>query len=384
MSQAGKVRVKVPKVRRNMGEVRSYHDLPNPRQRTDQFLLWGTVVGLFGAVLCGGFSMWSWGRDTLPMAPASPQAQRLDAPGLLAEARQNFIDGHFAEANRVGRMALALELANPSDPPLEREIRRNLALSLQNQGDYGNALKEWDWLVRHGHDAQDRSQRERCLRELTLASEKRALEQLREAQKALSDGQTQQALTQARQAVNLLEAQPSDPRSRQAAHLLVANIALQQGLARVAWDEMRQAQSLGSLGEEQQRLLEQLRPRPVKPGAQPVAPARVNRSMQVRVVIPSLGDSSRYPQRTAVTRRPTNSPGPGEPPQPTPDSGPEVASQPRQRGPKVELPRLQMPDQGAPGRTMPDGSLPSYQDRSGTALPAYNTQTRRNDSLPGY
>lgn len=385
--RGSKLKIKVPKVRRNMAEVVAYEDLPRLKKaRQDQLLLWGTVVGLFGLVLMGGAAMWYWGRSE-PHAGVTIRGGGLKSAEVLAEAREHYIQGRLKEASLQGRLALGLELANPSTPPLEKDIRRLLGLVAQQEKDYFEALTHWRWLSTHSPSPEDMTHLALCQDRVNRSLEGAALDQLQGAQTLLVSGQEQRALAEARAAIRTLEALPTGARSLQASHLLVANIALQQGNARLALMELQAARAKGPLGPKHQALLARLQSMQ-KPSAAPPQPMAM-RAMQVQVVIPQLAGGASYPKGKPVTNMPGARPSPMAPPVETdlPEEDEEsqtALTTPKRAKPKLELPRLQMPGSGKPGSSTQGGSLPSYQDQSGSSLPNYNTKSRPRDSLPGY
>ena len=391
-----KIQLKVPKVRRNSGEVLPYTELPRRHRNLDQFLLWGTTLALFSLVLAGGALMWSWGRESDLGPQVVIQEGGIVPSQILSGARNHYIEGRMQDAAKQGRLALALELASPSQPPLQKDIRRLLSLVALQQKDYVTALEQLRWLDHHQPSRDDQSNLQFCQAQVNRSMEKMALDQLQGAQELLIQGQQQRALAEARQAVRALSAHPVDPRSLQAAHLVVANIALHQGNGRLALLELREAKKSAPLGSEHVALLAALEkmapaetPAPTRVGL--VAPHAAMRRMQVQVVIPRLDAQASYPQGRigAGQPRPHQNTIPAQPQQP--EEAEQAALAPSGKpSPKLELPRLHLPNDGAKPGALPSyqdksgNSLPSYQDQSGSSLPGYSNKSRPRDSLPGY
>jgi tetratricopeptide (TPR) repeat protein len=393
-----KVKVEVPKVRRNTAEVRPYNEVGG-NQNADHLLLWGTTAGLFAMMLAGGAFLWSQGRTAASPAAPSTQIQRhnLTAAAALDEARQHYRSGDYDRAETSVRLALALQSASESQPSIETEARRLNGQIHQQTGRYERALQEWRWLRKHGATHADLRNLELCERAAKRATERVALEQLRGAQKLVTQsGNGQRALAEAQQALRTLQAQHVEKSSLQAAHLVVANIALQQGKDALALESLRSASALGSLTQAQRSVLTRLE-RQAGPAvtAAPPRPATASAApdMQVKVVIPRLADEASYPQgapSSAASGRKNPQPptAPGE--EDEEEDGPvaPVARRPGGAPPRVELPKLQMPSQG--GQSLPSyqtkqgDSLPSYQSGSGSSLPSYSEKTRTRDTLPGY
>ena len=402
MSSAGgrpKVKIKIPKVRRNAREVRPYTELPSRDGKFDQILLWGTALILFAMVLAGGLLLWSWGR--VPDSLNRPESAVLDESSIkplqiLGEARDQYIQGHMPEAEKKAHLALALEMASPSQPSLERDIRRLLGLVALQQKDYLAALDQLTWLKSHKPSADDLSNLAFCQEQVNRSMERAALDQLQGSQQLLVQGQEQRALAEARQAMRVLEAHQAEARSLQAGHLIVANIALQQGNARLALLELRAAQKAGSLGVRHLALLKDLermeghgKQVSTHPSAV-VSPSMSMTRMQVQVVIPRLEAQASYPHGRPGSSRP-RPPVRKKPTQPEPPEPGETALTPSGRPtPKLELPRLELPNSGSISGSLPSyqdqsgSSLPSYKDEGGSALPTYSNKTRPKDSLPGY
>lgn len=389
-SGGSKVRVKIPKVRRNSGEVRPYNELPRASKVGDQLLLWGTAFGLLVVMLGGVGLMWREGRA--PASPVSVETSTALKPGrILEQARQEYISGHYEQAAEQARVALALELATPSQPSLEADARRLLGLSYEQGGKPAQAYPEWKWLKEHGGRPEDVNHYRLASQRLGQAAEQSALEQLREAQTLLTrNGQEQLALTQAQRALALLQAHRSSPRAQQSAHLLVANVALQQNRPQLALESLNKAAQLGPLNEEQRVLRARLKR--VQAHSDPAPSGAQVRQMQVRVVIPQLADGPAYPKRTQGSLGSHPSAGRKQP-VPTDEEEQEVRTAgplpPRPAAPKLELPKLELPNQGE-GSSLPGyqdrsgDTLPSYRDQSGSSLPGYSQKSRARDTLPGY
>lgn len=374
-----RVKIHVPKVRRNSGEVRPYTELPGSQPRnSDAILLWATTAVLGGALfVLGGFMVyWNYEKNSLPVVAVSGAVGPAET---LAEARQHFIRGESREAITQARVALALEQQKASDPPLEKDIRRIIALGAMEQRDYGTAFAELDWIQQHGPNSEDRKNFQ-VARSLLKKLNADAVDELEDAQRLSTAGNQASAYSQASHATSRLHQQSGDLATAQAGHLVMANIALRQGQYQQALQQMRKARRLGALGPGQEALLKQLES--YRPEQQPgLAPA------QVPVVVPRLeGSANNYPH--GRLSRPTVSVPTRKTPV-TPETLPEAelpesagVAQPPRRAPHLELPKLQFPN----GSGSSSGGIPGYQSNrpSSGSLPSYNTQTRPRDSLPGY
>lgn len=390
-----KVKVQVPKVRRNTGEVRPYNEVRG-NQNADHLLLWGTTAGLFALMLAGGVYLWAQGQAAASPTASTSQVQQanLSAGAALQEARKHYGAGDYERAESSIRIALALQSASGAKPSVEADARRLNALIQQQSGRYDRALAEWRWLRNHGATHADLRNLELCERATQRSTERVALEQLRGAQKlGTRPGNAQRALAEARQALRSLQAQRVEKSSLQAAHLVVANLALQQGHQALALDSLRQAAKLGALTAPQRAVLARLERQtaPALSAASPSTAAAPSASMQVKVVVPRLADEANYPRgapsvggssRKVVPPREVTDVDEEEAP------APPLARRPGGGVPRVELPKLEMPSQG--GQSLPTyqtrqgSSLPSYQSGSGSSLPSYSEKTRTRDTLPGY
>ena len=136
-----KVKVDIPKHRRNSGEVRSYHDLSSgAAPKSDAMLLWVTTFVLGGAVLVFGGLLVYWNSDQMSNS-VSVQSPSVSPAENLEEARQHFIRGESRRALTAARVALALEQQKPSDPPLEKEIRQVLSRTFPGSRVTAGALR---------------------------------------------------------------------------------------------------------------------------------------------------------------------------------------------------------------------------------------------------
>lgn len=364
-----RVRVEIPKVRRNSGEVRSYKEVSRPGGISDNALLWGTACLLFALTLGSGAYLWHQAQVGTVASVAS-ESRALRSRDCLVEAREAYIRGEFGPAVSSAQLALALEQAQPSQPPLEGEVRRILALAHQSQGQFSKALEQWEWLKASGGPFLDQESVRRCREALDRAQQKVALEQLKHAQQLRSQRQSQRALAEARQALRLLERHRASKDSLRAALLLVAQLAAELGDSQLARESLQAAAGYAPLSSEQKSWLGQLE----KPRSLPSPPSR--RAATARVLVPSLGEGPHYPLGSPSSRRNTLSSGqlPGEAPVAEMPPPRQPASAPP--GKKFELPRLEMPD------SSPNGSLPSYSGNGGKSLPSYSGQ--KGDSLPTY
>lgn len=177
---SSKVRIQVPKVRRNMAEVRPYNELPAPNKRSEQLMLWGTALGLFLLMMAGGVTLWNWSQAPSP-TPLEFKAT-LSTREILQEANRHFIDGDTKAAITQAEVALALELAKPSQPPLEPAIRKCLAIAYQEQKNYSQAANQWLWLKRSHPQLVDPEALQTCQQKLNESQERMALEQLHNSQ----------------------------------------------------------------------------------------------------------------------------------------------------------------------------------------------------------
>ncbi|MBT9587443.1 hypothetical protein IV102_29140 [bacterium] len=390
-----RVKLNIPKVRRNSGEVLPYTELPRRHRNLDQFLLWGTTLALFSMVLAGGALMWSWGRQSDLGPEMAIQEGGIVPSQILSAARTHYIEGRWQDAGSQGQLALALELASPSRPSLQKDIRRLLSLVALQQKDYATALEQLRWLDHHQPSRDDQSNLQFCQAQVNRSMEKMALDQLQGAQELLIQGQQQRALAEARQAVRALSAHQVAPRSLQAAHLVVVNIALHQGNGRLALLELREAQKAAQLGSQHLALLatlEKMVPAVKSPVTTTgsVAPHGGMSRMQVQVEIPRLDSQASYPRGRAGAGQPR----PHQksvPVQSQPEESEQAALAPSGKpSPKLELPKLHLPNNGGKPGALPSyqdkggNSLPSYQDQSGSSLPGYSNKSRPRDSLPGY
>lgn len=373
-----KVKVDIPKHRRNSGEVRSYHDLSSgAAPKSDALLLWVTTFVLGGAVLIFGGLLVYWNSDQMSNS-VSVQSPSVSPAENLEEARQHFIRGESRRALTAARVALALEQQKPSDPPLEKEIRQVLGLADMEQRDYVEAVENFSWLQSHGGSPQDSKNLKEArskLRKLNVD----AVSELEGAQRLSTRGVQEQAFDQASRAVTNLRHNQGGSAQVQAGHLVMANISLRRGKVQAALEQMREARKLGPLTREQQALLERLE------RAQP-GPNASLASAQMPVIVPRLETSAAYPQ--GRPGRQTISGAVGRPAPPEPEEVqelPEAAgvSPPPRRAPHLELPKLQYPG----GQTTGSGGIPGYQNNNrSSSLPGYNSNgpARTNDRLPGY
>ncbi|MFN8607763.1 MAG: hypothetical protein U0931_09535 [Vulcanimicrobiota bacterium] len=377
MSQS-RVRVDIPKNRRNRGEVRPYDELPSSRNsKSDAVLLWGTTVVLTAGLLIFGAVLFYKNS-----AAAVPQPEVIDIGSthpkdLLAQSRQNFIRGDFRQALSQARVGLALEQQTPSDPPLEKDLRRAIGLADLELKDFGEAVEQFGWLDTHFPSPDDRKNLE-----IARANNKNvtaeALHELVGAQQLSVKGVQDKAYAQASRAVSSLQRSRGQAAQVQAGHLVMANIALRRGDTREALLRLREARKLGPLTAAQLEVLQALEK------ADPAQKAGLA-SAQMPVVVPRLESRTAYPQARPGSRpidvasRPV--PAPPEQPQ-AEDPGDVPAAPPPRKAPRLELPKLQFPN-GATSSA--SGGLPGYQNNnSSSSLPGYNTQTRSRDTLPGY
>ncbi|MBX3165902.1 MAG: hypothetical protein KF760_00765 [Candidatus Eremiobacteraeota bacterium] len=359
------------------GEVRPFNELPAARKaKSDALLLWATTVVLGGAVLVFGGLLVYWNFEQTSISQTVAETASASPLENLNQARQHFIRGESRRALIQARVALALEQQKPSEPSLEKEIRRLIGLADLQQKDYVEAVEHFSWLQRHRGTADD-------LENLSLArAELRrlnvdALEELESAQKLSTRGVQDRAYAQARQAVSSLQRNQGGSPQVQAGHLVMANIALRQGNLPGALEQLRQARKLGPLTHPQQALLDRLENDNASGGAFTKA--------QMPVVVPRLETAAAYPQGRP-NRRPTN----GAVTKPTSVAAeaeedlPETASMapPPRKTPRLELPKLEYPN----GQNASSGGLPGYQNNNrSSSLPGYNSSpTRTNDRLPGY
>jgi len=372
-----KVKVNVPKHRRNTGEVRPYNELSSgSNPKSDAVLLWVTTFVLGGAVLVLGCLLVYWNSDSRANTVAVETAS-LSPRENLQQARQYFIRGDSRSALTLARVALALEQQKPSEPPLEKEIRHLLGLADIERHDYVEAVENFSWLQSHGGSADDiknLSEARAKLRKLNVA----AVQELEGAQQLSTRGVQDRAYAQAGRAVSNLRHNQAGTAQVQAGHLVMANIALRQGNLQIALDQMRQARRLGPLSGQQQAILDRLE------AARPGQKSNLA-SAQMPVIVPRLETSAAYPQgrpgRQSISGA-TGGPAPQEPEEveELPDTA--AAAPPPRKVPHVELPKLQYPS----GQSTGSGGLPGYQNNNrSSSLPGYNSsQTRTNDNLPGY
>ncbi|MBS2036697.1 hypothetical protein JST97_17035 [bacterium] len=375
MSQ-GRVRVQIPKQRRNTGEVRPYNELPT-QNKSDAILLWGTTFLLSACVLVFGAVLVYKNSQAAVAQPEVIQVGSTNPKELLAQSREHFIAGHFSQAVSQARVGLALEQQNPSQPPLEKELRRALGLADLEIRDYGEAVEQFHWLQEHAPAPDDLSHlrlAQRNYRQVTGD----ALQELEGAQRLSVSGVQDKAYAKASKAVSSLQHTRGKATQVQAGQLVMANIALRQGRYQEALLRLREAGKLGPLTPQQQQVLHTLE------GARPEQSPGIA-STQMPVVVPRLETGSAYPQSRSgfnpINRVGKRNPSPVG--QPEPEEMPESASasQPARKPPHVELPKLQFPG----GNTATNGGLPGYQNNnSSNSLPGYNTQTRTKDTLPGY
>jgi Flp pilus assembly protein TadD len=375
----GRVKVKVPKHRRNSGEVRPYNELPGRRNsKSDSILLWGVTGFLgIGLLLLGGLML----RKSTQAGVAQPEVIQVgptDPKELLAQSRQEFIRGDFSRALSQARMGLALEQQKPSDPPLEMDLRRAVGLADLEQRDFGEAVEHFSWLKSHGGSADD-------LSNLTVAQNgyrqvtDEAMQELEGAQRLSVSGVQDKAYAKASKAVTSLQKSRGQAAQVQAGHLVMANIALRQGQYKEALLRLREAQKLGSLTAQQQQILRSLEA--THPDRQKLA------SAQMPVLVPRLETGADYPHGRPGVRTISHAAGR----KPAPEAEPELpdipetagVAPPPRRVPHLELPKLQFPGGGQNSNS--SGGIPGYQNNnSSRSLPGYNTQTRPRDTLPGY
>jgi hypothetical protein len=372
-----KIKVDIPKHRRNSGEVKPYNELTQRRNpKSDAFLLWMTTFVLGGAVLVLGCLLVYWNSETVSNQVAG-ESTVVTPRENLEQARQHFIRGESRRALTAARVALALEQQKPSEPPLEKEIRHVLGLADMEQRDYVEAVENFAWLQQHGggpDDLKRLSEARSKLRKLNVD----AVEELEGAQRLSTRGVQEQAYAQAGRAVSSLRHNQGGNAQVQAGHLVMANISLRQGQLPAALQHLREARKLGALTQQQQALLEKL------------AGARTGKnsslvSAQMPVTVPRLETSVAYPQgrpgRPAIsgtTARPA--PPVAEEVEGLPDTA--GVSPPPRKAPHIELPKLQYPG----GQNVSGSGLPGYQNNNrSSSLPGYNgAQTRTRDTLPGY
>jgi hypothetical protein len=340
------------------------------KAKSDALLLWVTTFVLGGAVLVFGGLLVYWNSDQV-MGPVAVEGASLSPAENLGRARQHFVRGESRQALTEARVALALEQQKPSNPPLEKDIRRVLGQADLEQRDYVDAVEHFTWLQKHGGSADD-------LKSLSVARARLrklnvdAVTELEGAQRLSTRGVQDQAYSQASRAVGRLQQNPGATPQVQAGHLVLANIALRQGKPLAALEQMREARKLGPLTAEQQALMGRL-----EAGEQ-------NALASAPVVVPRLESSVAYPQgrpgRRAVkapkaTVSPEEVEGAEEP------EAAAVAAPPR-RAPRIELPKLQYPS----GQNGAGSGIPGYQNNNrSNSLPGYNNNPgRTKDSLPGY
>ncbi len=372
-----KVKVDVPKHRRNSGEVRPYNEFPSgSNPKSDAMLLWVTTFVLGGAVLVLGCLLVYWNSDSVAN-PVAVESASLSPQDNLEQSRQYFIRGDSRRAVTMARVALALEQQKPSEPPLEKEIRHVLGLADMEQRDYVEAVENFSWLQSHGGNADDSKNLREArakLRKLNVA----AVQELERAQQLSTRGVQDRAYAQAGRAVSNLRHNQAGTPQVQAGHLVMANIALRQGNLPVALEQMREARRLGPLSAEQQAVLDRLEA--ARPGQKSTLAAA-----QMPVIVPRLETSATYPQGrpgrqpiSGATARPASQV--PEEVQELPDTA--AAAPPPRKAPHLELPKLQYPS----GQNTSSSGLPGYQNNNrSSSLPGYNSsQTRTNDNLPGY
>lgn len=370
-----RVRIQIPKHRRNSGEVRPYDEVPS--SKSDAILLWGTTFLLSGCVLVFGGLLFYKNSSTAVPQPEVIQAGSTDPKDLLAQSRRDFIEGQFSVAVSQARVGLALEQQQPSQPSLEKDLRRVLGLADLETQDFGEALEQFRWLKAHGPSADDLAnlqRAERRYREVTAD----ALQELEGAQRLSVSGVQDKAYVKARQAVSRLQQTRGQKSQLQAGHLVMASIALRKDDYREAREELREAKKLGPLTLQQEQVL-----RALDAAVAQQSPAIA--SAQIPVVVPRLETGAAYPKgRPSSKPIARTRPGPAAPVQEAPaEEIPQTASasQPTRKAPHLELPKLQFPSSNAPA----PGGLPGYQNNnSSNSLPGYNSQTRSRDTLPGY
>lgn len=372
-----KVKVEVPKHRRNTAEVRPYDELPTSGQgKSDALLLWATTVILGGAVLIFGGLLVYWNFDQPLTSQGVSETASTSPLENLEQARQHYIRGESRRAVTQARVALAFEHLKPSDPPLEKDIRRLIGLADLQEKDYVEAVEHFSWLQRHRGTADD-------LKNLSIARAQLrklnvdALDELEGAQKLSTKGVQEQAYTQASQAVSSLQRNQGGKPQVQSGHLVMANIALRQGRLPEALAQLREARKLGPLTEDQQALLGRLEIAKAAGGG-------FARS-QMPVTVPRLETAAAYPQgRPGRQSTPATAGKPAVAPAEMDEGLPEAASvaPPPRKGPRLELPKLQYPG----GQNTSGSGIPGYQNNNrSSSLPGYNSgPTRTQDRLPGY
>ena len=344
----------------------------SPQAKSDAFLLWATTFVLGGAVLVFGGLLVYWNSDQMGNL-AVRESTSLTPADNLSLARQHFLRGDTGRALTDARLALAIELQKPSEPPLEKDIRRVIGQADLEEKRYVEAVEHFSWLQRHGGNADDLkglNEARSKLRKLNVD----ALRELERAQQLSTSGVQDKAFAQARRAVSHLRENQGASAQVQAGHLVMANISLRQGHTSAALEQLREARKLGALSVQQQALLDRL-----AAGQSGVS------ASQMPVIVPRLETTAAYPQGRSV-RRPIQAV--GQPAAPAPEEPaeelPEAAAMtpPPRRAPKLELPKLQYPG----GRTTNSGGIPGYQNNNNSnSLPGYsNSQARTKDSLPGY
>lgn len=378
---SSKVKIQVPKHRRNMAEVRPYNELPAAANKSDQWLLWGTFALLTLVLAGGGWVLWR-NAQAPEITPLVLQTA-MTPPEILQEANRFYVEGDSAQSVSRAQVALALEQANPSTPPLEPRIRRSLALAHQSLGHYPEALEHWDWLRARRAELVDEAQAGLARSEVNRLQQSTGLEQLRQAETLLTQGDHEKALAQARQARRTLETHQANKAALQAAHLVVANAALSQGNARQALLELSAASELGPLSPQHQALLQRLQS-PKSSDPKPAPSKKAAAQMQVRVTIPQLSEGPAYPVSSGPgrpQRPPVKRPAAKRPPPEVAESESEGPAANRSKRPGLELPKLRYPNQGSSASSA--GSLPTYNSQRGESLPGYG-QSNNSDSLPTY
>ncbi len=372
-----KVKVEVPKHRRNTGEVLPYNEMPNSgKARSDALLLWATTVVLGGAVLVFGGMLVHWNFEQKSSTQNLVETASTRPSDYLAEARQHYIRGESRMALSKARVALALEQQKESNPPLETDIRRLVGLADLQQKDYVEAVEHFSWLQKHQGTSDDQKNLGLARAELRRLNVD-ALDELEGAQKLSTHGVQERAYAQARQAVSSLQRNRGGSPQVQAGHLVMASIALRQQNFPVALEQMRLARDLGPLTPNQQGVLDKLES--AKAAGNGMARA------QMPVVVPRLESAAAYPQGHSV-RTPINGAAARPPavPEEVEEDLPETggAAPPPRKTPRLELPKLQYPG----GQNASSSGIPGYQNNNrSSSLPGYNgAQTRTNDQLPGY
>ncbi|MBN9418600.1 MAG: hypothetical protein J0I12_24325 [Candidatus Eremiobacteraeota bacterium] len=336
--------------------------------------MWATTFVLGGAVLIFGGLLVYWNSDQMSSLVVQ-ESTALSPADNLSLARQHFLRGDSRRALTDARVALALELQKPSEPPLERDIRRVIGQADLEQKHYVEAVEHFSWLQRHGGNADDLKGLDEArarLRKLNVD----ALNELEGAQQLSTNGVQEKALAQARRAVGNLQQNHGGAAQVQSGHLVMASISLRQGNYQAALTQLREARKLGPLTGPQQAALDKLEAS--SGGA--VASARVP------VVVPRLESQPSYPQgRPGQKPIRGASPAPAKPaPVEVEDGPPESAAMtpPPRRAPRLELPKLQYPG----GQNAGSSGIPGYQrNNNSSSLPGYNTgPSRTKDSLPGY